>query len=68
LKGGGGSQQLISVCCSFADEIGSALTTVTNFADECQRALGMESGRIADRDITASSSFDQLSTGAINSR
>ncbi|KAE9547930.1 hypothetical protein FO519_008859 [Halicephalobus sp. NKZ332] len=35
---------------------------------QCNKALGMESGRIKDSQISASSSFDELSTGPQNSR
>nr|CAD2169291.1 unnamed protein product [Meloidogyne enterolobii] len=36
--------------------------------DECIQSLGMESGRILDEQISASSSFDPLSTSPIHSR
>lgn len=36
--------------------------------DECVRALGMESGRIRDEQLSASSAFDPLSTGPAQAR
>lgn len=38
------------------------------FLGECNRALGMESKRIENLQITASSSFDEQSTGSKNAR
>ena len=41
---------------------------IEGFLEECNKALGMESGRIKDSQISASSSFDEQSTGPQNSR
>lgn len=38
------------------------------FSDECDEALGMESGIISDRQITVSSSFDSENVGSSSAR
>uniref|UniRef100_A0A0N4Z133 receptor protein-tyrosine kinase n=1 Tax=Parastrongyloides trichosuri TaxID=131310 RepID=A0A0N4Z133_PARTI len=46
------------------------LTSLVNGLElrECNKALGMENGRIKDTQITSSSSYDEQSTGPQNSR
>uniref|UniRef100_A0A915D6X7 receptor protein-tyrosine kinase n=1 Tax=Ditylenchus dipsaci TaxID=166011 RepID=A0A915D6X7_9BILA len=48
--------------------MGLMMGTQAHMMRECNRPLGMESGTIPDTHITASSSFDQQSTGPANAR